>query len=78
MERSIKNSKTSTTEGQPTGSGARKASVAEPEEVMMIKKNLDAAISGIHDKKNTTGRHGRSQEDNTTIQGFRHVTGKVI
>jgi hypothetical protein len=38
MERSIKNSKTSTTEGQPTGSGAGKASIAEPEEVMMIEE----------------------------------------
>jgi hypothetical protein len=42
MERSIKNSKTSTTEGQgqhqATGSGARKASAAEPEEVMMIEE----------------------------------------
>jgi hypothetical protein len=38
MERSTKSSKTSTTEGQPTGSGAGKASVAEPEEVMMIEE----------------------------------------
>jgi hypothetical protein len=38
IERSIKNSKTSTMEGQPTGSGAEKTSVAEPEEVMMIKE----------------------------------------
>jgi ribonuclease HI len=38
MERSIKNSKTSTTEGQPIGSGAGKTSVAEPEEVMMIEE----------------------------------------
>jgi hypothetical protein len=38
MERSIKSSKTSTMEGQPTGSGAGKASVAEPEEVMMIEE----------------------------------------
>jgi hypothetical protein len=42
------------------------------------RRNLDAAISGIHDKQNTTGRHGRSQKDNTTIQGFRRVTGKII
>jgi hypothetical protein len=33
-----KNSKTSTTEGQPTGSGAGKTIVAEPEEVMMIEE----------------------------------------
>jgi ribonuclease HI len=38
MEQSIKNSKTLTTEEQPTGSGARKTSVAEPEEVMMIEE----------------------------------------
>jgi ribonuclease HI len=38
IERSIKNSKTSTTEGQATGSGARKISTAEPEEVMMIEE----------------------------------------
>jgi ribonuclease HI len=42
IERSIKNSKTSTTEEQgqrqKTGSGAGKASVAEPEEVMMIEE----------------------------------------
>jgi hypothetical protein len=38
IERSIKNSKTSTTEGQATGSGAGKTSAAEPEEVMMIEK----------------------------------------
>jgi hypothetical protein len=38
IERSIKNSKTSTTEGQATGSGARKTSTAEPEEVMMIEE----------------------------------------
>jgi ribonuclease HI len=40
IERSIKNNKTSTTkeqgQHQATGSGARKASTAEPEEVMMI------------------------------------------
>jgi hypothetical protein len=38
IERSIKNSKTSTTEGQTTGSGAEKTSAAEPEEVMMIEE----------------------------------------
>jgi hypothetical protein len=38
IERSIKNSKTSTTEGQATGSGAGKTSAAEPEEVMMIEE----------------------------------------
>jgi ribonuclease HI len=42
IERSIKNNKTSTTEEQgqhqATGSGARKASVAEPQEVMMIEE----------------------------------------
>jgi hypothetical protein len=38
MERSIKNSKTSTTEGQLIGSGAGKTSVAELEEVMMIEE----------------------------------------
>jgi hypothetical protein len=38
IERSIKNSKTSTAEGQTTGSGAGKSSAAESEEVMMIEK----------------------------------------
>jgi hypothetical protein len=38
IERSIKNSKTSTTEGQPTGLGAGKTIIAEPEEVMMIEE----------------------------------------
>jgi ribonuclease HI len=38
IERSIKNSKTSTIEGQAIGSGAGKMSTAEPEEVMMIEE----------------------------------------
>jgi ribonuclease HI len=38
IERSIKNSKTSTIEGQATGSGAGKTTAAEPEEVMMIEE----------------------------------------
>jgi hypothetical protein len=38
IEQSIKNSKTSTTKRQPTGSGAGKTIVAEPEEVMMIEE----------------------------------------
>jgi hypothetical protein len=38
IERPIKNSKTSTTEGQATGSGAGKTSATEPEEVMMIEE----------------------------------------
>jgi hypothetical protein len=42
IERSIKNSKTSTTEEQgqrqATGLGAGEASLAEPEEVMMIEE----------------------------------------
>jgi hypothetical protein len=38
IERSIKNSKTSTTEGQATGLGAGKTSAAEPEEVMIIEE----------------------------------------
>jgi hypothetical protein len=38
IERSIKNSKTSTTKGQATGSGAGKTSAAEPEEVMIIEE----------------------------------------
>jgi hypothetical protein len=38
IERSIKNSKTSTTEGQATSSGARKMSTTELEEVMMIEE----------------------------------------
>ena len=38
IERSIKNSKTLTTEGQTAGSGAEKTSAAEPEEVMMIEE----------------------------------------
>jgi hypothetical protein len=38
IERSIKNSKTLTTEGQATGSGAGKMNTAELEEVMMIEE----------------------------------------
>jgi hypothetical protein len=38
IERSIKNSKTSTIEGQATGSRAGKMSTSEPEEVMMIEE----------------------------------------
>jgi hypothetical protein len=38
IERSIKNSKTSTIEGQVTGSGAEKTSAVEPEEVPMIEE----------------------------------------
>jgi hypothetical protein len=38
IERSIKNSKTSTTEGQVAGSGAGKMSIVEPQEVMMIEE----------------------------------------
>jgi hypothetical protein len=38
IERSIKNSKTSTIEGQTTGSWAEKTSAIEPEEVMMIEE----------------------------------------
>jgi hypothetical protein len=38
IERSIKSSKTSTTKGQTIGSGARKTSAAESEEVMMIEE----------------------------------------
>jgi hypothetical protein len=38
VERSIKNSKTLTTEEQATGSGAGKMSTTEPEEVMMIEE----------------------------------------
>jgi ribonuclease HI len=42
------------------------------------RRNMDAAISGIHDKQNTTRRHSRSKKDNTTIQGFRRVARKII
>jgi hypothetical protein len=42
------------------------------------RRNLDAAISGVHDKQNTTRRHDRSKKDNTTIQGFRRVKRKII
>jgi hypothetical protein len=42
------------------------------------RRNLDAAISGVHDKQNATRRHGRSKKDNTMIQGFRRVRRKTI
>jgi hypothetical protein len=42
------------------------------------RRNLDATISGIHDKQNTTQRHGRSKKNNAMIQGFRRITRKVI
>jgi ribonuclease HI len=38
IEQSIKNSKTSTTEGRTAGSGAGKTSTAEPQEVMIIEE----------------------------------------
>jgi ribonuclease HI len=82
IERSIKSNKASTTEEQgqhqATGSGAGKTSIAELEEVHDDRRNLDAAISGIRDKQNTTRRHSRSEEDNTTIQGFCRVARKII
>jgi hypothetical protein len=42
------------------------------------RRNLDAAISGVHDKQNAIRRHGRSKKDNTMIQGFRRVARKII
>jgi hypothetical protein len=42
------------------------------------RRNLDAAIFGIHDKQVTTRRHSRSKEDNTTIQGLCHITRETI
>jgi hypothetical protein len=42
------------------------------------RRNLDAAIPGIHDKQGTTRRYSRSKKDNTTIQGFRHSTRETI
>jgi hypothetical protein len=42
------------------------------------RRNLDAAISVIHDKQNAARRYGRSKKDNTTIQGFRRVIRKTI
>jgi ribonuclease HI len=42
------------------------------------RRNLDAAIPGIHSKQGTTRRHSRSKKDNTTIQGFRRVTRETI
>jgi hypothetical protein len=42
------------------------------------RRNLDAAILGVHDKQGTTRRHSRSKKDNTTIQGFRRVTRETI
>jgi ribonuclease HI len=42
------------------------------------RRNLDAAIPGIHNKQGTTQRHSRSKKDNTTIQGFRRVTRETI
>jgi hypothetical protein len=42
------------------------------------RRNLDAAISGVHDKQNATQRYGRSKKDNMMIQDFHHVTRKII
>jgi hypothetical protein len=42
------------------------------------RRNLDAAIPGIHHKQGTTRRYNRSKKDNTMIQGFRHITRETI
>jgi hypothetical protein len=39
---------------------------------------LDATIFAIHGKQNTTRRYSASEKDNTTIQGFRRVTRKIV
>jgi hypothetical protein len=82
IERSIKNNKTSTTEEQgqhqATCSGGWKSKCSRTRRSYDDRRNLDAAISGIHDKQNATRRHGRSKKDNTMIQGFCHVTRKII
>jgi hypothetical protein len=78
IERSIKNSKTSTTEGETTGSGARKTSAAEPEEVMMIEEIWMQPYLAYMINKTLPEDMVEAKKNNTTIQGFRRVTRKVI
>jgi hypothetical protein len=85
IERSIKNNKTSTTEEQAqhqaTGSGAGKPGQKKRSRTRRSyddRRNLDAAILGIHDKQDTTQRYSRSKKDNTTIQGFHRITRETI
>jgi ribonuclease HI len=79
IERLIKNNKTLTTEeqGQQQARGW-KSKHDRTRRSHDDRRNLDAAIFGIHDKQSTTRRHSRSKKDNTTIQGFRRVTRKII
>jgi hypothetical protein len=73
IERSIKSSKTSTTEEQgqhqAIGLGAGRASTAEPEEVMMIEETwMQPYLTYIINKTLPEG----------TVKGFRRVTRKTI
>jgi hypothetical protein len=78
IERSIKNCKTSTTEGQTTGSGAEKTSAAEPKEVMMIEETWMQPYLAYMINKTLPKDMVEAKKNNTTIQGFRCVTRKVI
>jgi hypothetical protein len=78
MERSINKRKNSTTEGQPTCSGAGKTSVAEPEEVMMIEETWMQPYLAYMINKILPEDTVEAKKDNTTIQGLRCDTGKII
>jgi hypothetical protein len=81
IERSIKNSKTSYRRARSTPSnrpGGWKGKYSSNRRSYDDRRNLDAAISGIHDKQNTAQRYGRSKKDNMMIQGFRRITRKTI
>jgi ribonuclease HI len=82
IERSIKINKTSTTEEQgqhqATGSGAGKATIVEPEEVMMIEETWMQPYLEYMINKTLPEDTVEAKKDNTTIQGFRRVTRKII
>jgi hypothetical protein len=78
IERSIKNSKTSTTEGQTIGSGAGKTSTAEPDEVMMIEETWMQPYLAYMINKTLPEDMVEAKKNNKTIQGFHHITRKVI
>jgi hypothetical protein len=85
IERSIKNNKTSTIKRTRTAPSNRlRGWKTWPRKHSRTgrsyddRRNLDAAIFGVHDKQGTTRRHSRSEKDNMTIQGFRHITRKTI
>jgi hypothetical protein len=82
IERSIKSTKVSTTgeqvQHQATGSGVGSSGTAEPEEVMMIEETWMQPYLAYMVNKTLPEDTVQAKKDSTTIQGFRHVTRKII